>query len=505
MSYNNSYNHPYDPHYQYWENFDPNSDPAAAHSAQPPYPTPYPYYSSNPNFVPMPLASTSSQPVVPPPTSETTSKSKAGKRRKVAKACLFCKRSHMTCDDSRPCQRCIKREIGHLCCDEPPSSTATGSAVERNPPQSSLRNIITNPSNRLSELSSMENSMNNSNQHRVQLTNRLDIDPSITTPHHLQPYQNLSSTGTGSSGQISGSRGITEPSSRQPPLIPTGGSSNSLLSVMNLRNPNPPEQSLSPKLDFNDILMSYPGLFSDQIGSMSDTITPANHRNEVRSRNPIESGRNSSRFKDLTLFDYQQGHHKLLDWIHRIPSADTKSKLLRTIGDFQPHLLAITSSLSTSDQIESEICFYRLLQEYTPIFSTLPIPACVWRRTGEIVKTNQQFCQLIGYHRSSFETEPKCIYELWNDESNLNYWEKYSGIALDESQKAVLTSCVLLQNPQPSSPSDHSPLPCTFSFTIRRDQWAVPSLIVGNFLLVTSLITTFFDILEQAIEMCVFS
>ncbi|KAH9810455.1 hypothetical protein DFH28DRAFT_1085695 [Melampsora americana] len=438
MSYNNSHNYPYDPYYyQHWETSDPNFDPATTNSALPPYHTPYPDYSQNPNLVPMSLASTSTQPIPPPPTSEATSKDKG--------------------------RQAIKREIGHLCCDEPPSSTATGSAVERNPAQSSLRNIITNPSS------------------RCHLTNRLDIDPSIATPHHLPPYQNLSSIGTSSSVQISGSRGIAE-SSRQPPLIPTGGPSNSLLSVSNLRNPNPPEQSLSPKLDFNDILMSYPGLFSDQFGSMSDAITPSNRRNEYRSRNPIESGQDSSRFQDLTLFDYQQGHYKLLDWIHHIPSADTKSGLLRTIGDFQPRLLAITSSLSTSDKIESELCFYRLLQEYTPIFSTLPIPACVWRRTGEIVKTNQQFCQLIGYHRSSFEIEPKCIYELWNDESNLNYWEKYSRIALDESQKAVLTSCVLLKRPQSNPSSGHDPLPCTFSFTIRRDQWMVPSLIVGNFL-----------------------
>ncbi|KAI8874366.1 hypothetical protein GQ42DRAFT_173905 [Ramicandelaber brevisporus] len=40
------------------------------------------------------------------------------KRRKVAQACVYCRRSHMTCDTGRPCQRCIKRNIGHLCHDE---------------------------------------------------------------------------------------------------------------------------------------------------------------------------------------------------------------------------------------------------------------------------------------------------------------------------------------------------------------------------------------------------
>jgi hypothetical protein len=49
---------------------------------------------------------------------EGPGKKKTTKRRKVNHACLYCRRSHMTCDDGRPCQRCIKREIGHLCHDE---------------------------------------------------------------------------------------------------------------------------------------------------------------------------------------------------------------------------------------------------------------------------------------------------------------------------------------------------------------------------------------------------
>lgn len=33
------------------------------------------------------------------------SKKKKAKRRKVNHACLYCRRSHMTCDEGRPCQR----------------------------------------------------------------------------------------------------------------------------------------------------------------------------------------------------------------------------------------------------------------------------------------------------------------------------------------------------------------------------------------------------------------
>ena len=40
-----------------------------------------------------------------------------GKRKKILQACVYCKRSHMTCDEVRPCGRCVKRRIGHLCHD----------------------------------------------------------------------------------------------------------------------------------------------------------------------------------------------------------------------------------------------------------------------------------------------------------------------------------------------------------------------------------------------------
>jgi hypothetical protein len=41
-----------------------------------------------------------------------------------AHACVYCRRSHVPCDEGRPCQRCIRRRIAHLCHDEskaPPS------------------------------------------------------------------------------------------------------------------------------------------------------------------------------------------------------------------------------------------------------------------------------------------------------------------------------------------------------------------------------------------------
>ena len=80
--------------------------------------------------------------------------------------------------------------------------------------------------------------------------------------------------------------------------------------------------------------------------------------------------------------------------------------------------------------------------------------------------------------------------------------QKYGHVAFSSDQKAVLTSCVLRYKPLlPSSPSltpfrvksnpaaqaaekatEEGFISCCFSFTIRRDTYGIPTLIVGNFI-----------------------
>lgn len=60
-----------------------------------------------------------------------TGKQSGAPRRKTGRACLFCRRSHMTCEEARPCQRCVKRGVADLCgADEGQDGHASSSALQ---------------------------------------------------------------------------------------------------------------------------------------------------------------------------------------------------------------------------------------------------------------------------------------------------------------------------------------------------------------------------------------
>ena len=60
----------------------------------------------------------------------------AKRKRKLRAACLYCRRSHLVCEEARPCSRCVKRGIGDRCTDSPDESsisTSTSTSIPSAP------------------------------------------------------------------------------------------------------------------------------------------------------------------------------------------------------------------------------------------------------------------------------------------------------------------------------------------------------------------------------------
>ncbi|KAG1083186.1 hypothetical protein G6F42_022303 [Rhizopus arrhizus] len=184
----------------------------------------------------------------------------------------------------------------------------------------------------------------------------------------------------------------------------------------------------------------------------------------------------------LKPYNYVNGYARLQKYMDNNMSASSRQRILNVMGTFRPAFRSVAQSLTDIDLILVEEAFERLLLDYDRVFSSMGIPACLWRRTGEIYKGNKEFAALVNVPIENLREGRLCIYELMAEESAVNYWEKYGNIAFDPGQKAVLTSC-LLRSPNPENTSVIS---CCFSFTIRRDKYNIPVSVVAHLLDLTN-------------------
>ncbi|KAJ1769684.1 Transcription factor [Coemansia sp. RSA 1843] len=218
----------------------------------------------------------------------------------------------------------------------------------------------------------------------------------------------------------------------------------------------------------------------------------------------------------LKPYNYVNGYTRMQKYMETNISKQNIIRILEVINTFRPTFRSIAQSLTDIDLLLVEEGFERLLLDYDNVFNSFGVPACLWRRTGEIYKANREFADLMGVPLSYFHDGKVCIYELLTESSTVNYWEKYGEIAFDATQKAVLTSCVLqtaasvrtlvhngaskrlgdsrpmssssialkiggmADQPSPSQPG--RPVRCCFSFTLRRDKYKIPLAIIGNFM-----------------------
>lgn len=146
----------------------------------------------------------------------------------------------------------------------------------------------------------------------------------------------------------------------------------------------------------------------------------------------------------LRPYNHVKGYARLSAWMDRNVSTTSRRRIFKTLSIFRPRFRAVAQSLSDVDLIYIEEAFERLLLDYDRVFSTQGIPSCLWRRTGEIYKGNREFAELVGVGIEELREGKMGIYELMEEESACNYWEKYGAVSFDPRQKAVLTSCVLI-------------------------------------------------------------
>jgi hypothetical protein len=98
----------------------------------------------------------------------------------------------------------------------------------------------------------------------------------------------------------------------------------------------------------------------------------------------------------LKPFNYINGYARLSSYLETHVTPTSKQKILRQIERFRPKFRERIQHLTTLDLLRVEFWFEQSLMECDRLFASMAIPACCWRRTGEIFRGNKEMAELIN-------------------------------------------------------------------------------------------------------------
>ncbi|EGW34144.1 uncharacterized protein SPAPADRAFT_59559 [Spathaspora passalidarum NRRL Y-27907] len=493
-----------------------------------------------------------------PSDSETTKQKPRRRKKKVEIACVYCRRSHMICDESRPCQRCIKRGIGHLCYDEPSNmrqrkkaatlrkTKSEGSSVPLQAvppaPTMSIQSDIRNQNIPVQETQPQQLPLPH---YRPQPKSLQKSVLSQTLPYNQEPFFYSEHAGSEFSSLNDFLSMIDDPElvhgaltddpnamlnfgvdqvQPQQQFPPGDGKTNSTTNLSSIfamspnanlfpatfgqpeilqqqSQPQPQQPQQLPAQQRQQTQPTQPSQPTQQPQQQSQQQSQQNFNQESHQPVISDSARDKffltaadptteispeERLKQvikakleaglLQPYNYAKGYARLQSYMDNYMNITSRQRILKPLSIFRPAFRAIARTLKDVDLVLVEESFERMLLDYDRVFTSMAIPACLWRRTGEIYRGNKEFASLVGVTVDDLKDGKLAIYELMSEESAVNFWEKYGAIAFDKGQKAVLTSCNLRTKDGIKRKS------CCFSFTIRRDRYNIPSCIVGNFI-----------------------
>lgn len=98
----------------------------------------------------------------------------------------------------------------------------------------------------------------------------------------------------------------------------------------------------------------------------------------------------------LRPFNYINGYARLGKYLDGHIAASSKQKILRTINQFRPKFREKAQGLTDMQLVYVEMWFEMQLMDYDRVFASMAVPACCWRRTGEIFRGNKEMAELIN-------------------------------------------------------------------------------------------------------------
>lgn len=174
-------------------------------------------------------------------------------------------------------------------------------------------------------------------------------------------------------------------------------------------------------------------------------------------------------------FSYTPGYHSLIAYLRRRFPKEMLVKMAESMAAYRPSFIACTNSLKEGDLIFMEQCFQRTLLTYDNFIKVSGTPTIVWRRTGEIAYVGSEFSILTGWSKEELIKKRTFIVELLDDKLVVEYFQLFLRIAFGDFLGATMTECTLLT-------PNNIKIRTGCMWTLKRDVFGIPMMIIGNFL-----------------------
>lgn len=203
-------------------------------------------------------------------------------------------------------------------------------------------------------------------------------------------------------------------------------------------------------------------------------------------------------------FDYLRSYHELTNFLKRrflgnfLSEQEKQSKrndflsILKLIASYRPSFISAHKNLvRPHDILFLEMMLQRSLIDCENLLRLNPSPTIIWRRTGEIVSISNDLLRILGLDRSSMLRRRTFIMELmYEDQSIVDYFTLFKSIAVGNLHLSIVTRCRLKKFSSSADASNYDLLSqhtaqyldfCSV-WTVKRDIFDIPMLIIGQFL-----------------------
>lgn len=158
---------------------------------------------------------------------------------------------------------------------------------------------------------------------------------------------------------------------------------------------------------------------------------------------------------------------------------EKRSKLLvilKLIASYRPTFIAAHKSLlKPQDLLFLEMSLQRSLLDYKKLVELSSSPSIMWRRTGEIIYITEEMGLLLGYLPIEILEKRFFLFSLMPDEEIIRYFKFFKNIAVNDLQSLISIKVKLINK-------EGRLVEFCSVYTIKRDIFDIPMLIVGQFL-----------------------